>query len=112
MKFHYTYWKPRILAIILIFFTAIVSRRVFNIDLNIANPVIEFFIFLTPTYILIAATIYAWHHEKEGGIYFLALSILFALLNFSNNNFTILTSISLITFLIGILFILREIESK
>ncbi len=111
MKFNYLHWKPRLLAIALIFFTAILSRRIFNINLDI-NPNLEFLILLTPTYILIAATIYAWHYEKEGGIYFLALSMLFALLNFSNDNFTILTSISLITFLIGILFILSEFKRQ
>lgn len=112
----FIHWAPRILCIFMILFISMFALDAFAPNLTIWQQLGGFFLHLIPSYILIAALIFAWKREQAGGWIFIIFGIGFSiavfLLNFNRNHFSavqslINTFIAAIPFIaVGILFIM------
>lgn len=106
MKNNFLKWLPRVLAIAYILFISIFAFDVFSPEYSIFDMIIGFLIHLIPSFILIIVTIIAWKKEFLGGILFILLSILFTIFFNTYKEIISFILISLILFIIGLLFIL------
>lgn len=117
----FLHWVPRILCILMILFISMFALDAFAPNLTIWQQLGGFLIHLIPSYILIAALIFAWKREHAGGWVFIIFGIGFSiavfLLNLNRNHFSaaqslINTLIVAIPFIVvGILFI-RSYRAK
>ena len=79
-------WIPRILVILAILFLSLFALDSFSPQLTFWQNITSFLIHLIPSFILTGILIFAWKHEKTGGIIFtifgLAFSIFIFIINF------------------------------
>jgi hypothetical protein len=107
-------WLPRIISILAILFVSMFALDSFDTKLTIWQQITAFLIHLTPSYILIACLILAWKWEKVGGIIYIIIGTIFAILiaimNY-NRTHSIMITLSIVLMLAlpfilsGILFI-------
>lgn len=121
MKTAIMHWLPRCVVILSILFVSIFAFDTFSSNINIWQQLIEFFIHLIPSYILLIALIIAWKFELIGGVIFILISLGFAPFIFNHNyhmNHSISISLGIIMminfpfFLAGILFLLDHQNKK
>lgn len=70
------YWTPRLLCIVAILFISLFSLDAFASGLTLWQQLGALFKHLVPSFVLIALLVYAWHHEKSGGIIFLLIGLI------------------------------------
>jgi len=108
------FWLPRILCMAAILFISLFALDSFSPELTFWQQISGFLIHLIPTYFLIGFLVFAWKFELTGGIFFVALGMIFSPFLYMNNfrnNHSILISLTIIltiTFpfiVIGFLFI-------
>lgn len=84
----------------------------FSFDIFVANFtytfILDFLIHLTPVYVLIAASVVAFHNEKIGGWIFIGLAWLFLLVTSGKASFSAITFMSGFCLLIGTLFLISK----
>ncbi|HNY15456.1 MAG TPA: hypothetical protein PKI12_07935 [Bacteroidales bacterium] len=105
------FWLPRILGIVSIMFIMLFSLDALTGGDSPGKKIIGFLIHNIPSFILIAALIFAWKYEITGGIVFIVLSVAMAVYfkAFSGNSGSlIIISPFLLT---GVLFILHQVIS-
>src|SRR5664279_1962009 len=68
-------WLPRILCIMAILFVSLFALDAFAPGLTIWQQLKDFFIHLTPSFILVSILLVAWKWEFVGGIIFLLIGI-------------------------------------
>jgi len=108
MKNKLLYYTPRTLAILITIFISLLALDVFAEGYSFINTIIALFMHLIPTYFLIAITVFAWKKPKPGGIFFIALGLLYILLSWKNFPSLTLLIISGPLFLTGTLFLLNK----
>jgi hypothetical protein len=110
------YWIPRVLSILAILFISIFALDAFEHGDTIWQKLGAFFMHLIPSFILTALLVYAWRHEKWGGIIFLLIGLIFSPIifnwNYRMNNSVwislgIIASITLPLVVVGILFLVH-----
>ncbi len=115
------YWIPRLLCILAILFISLFSLDAFDYGTTTAQKLFAFFMHLIPSFLLTALLVYAWYHEKWGGIIFLLLGILLSPVVFNKNyqmNNSVwlsLSVIAMITFpfmVVGTLFLIHDSIKK
>jgi hypothetical protein len=112
----FVYWTPRILSIIFISFLALMSLDVISSELNFWQIVGGMFMHNIPALILLIVLLISWKYEIVGGIAFILAGILYIILLMRNPFEWYMLSwalqISVIAFLIGILFTVGWIKKK
>lgn len=83
MKNDFLYYAPRIITIMFILIIGLFVQDVFNDAIQTPSIAMAIFINLIPHMVLILALLFAWNHEKTGGMIFLFL-FLVALTIFKN----------------------------
>lgn len=109
------FWGPRILGILAILFVSMFALDAFQPELTIWQQLIDFFMHLIPSFILLAIFLVAWKWELIGGIIFIAIGLILTPLIFIHNynmngsvwmSFGVIVMITFPFILMGILFIL------
>ena len=80
----FVYWTPRVLAIILIAFMALMSLDVFGNGLNFWQTLLGLFMHNIPALVLLTVLIVSWKREIVGGIVFILAGLLYILFAFSH----------------------------
>jgi hypothetical protein len=115
------YWIPRVVSILAILFISLFALDAFEQDHTIWQNLGAFFMHLIPSFILTALLIYAWNHEKWGGIIFLLMGLIFSPLifnwNYRMNNSVwlslgIIACITLPFVVVGTLFLVHHTKKK
>jgi len=76
------YWLPRILTLAAIGFISIFALDAFDSKLTLTQQILGFLLHMVPSFLLLAILIYAWKHEKTGGLILMLIGIGFAPLIF------------------------------
>jgi hypothetical protein len=117
----FLYWTPRVLCVLAILFVSIFALDAFAPELTLWQQLGAFFMHMIPSIILAVLLIYAWKHEKWGGVLFLVIGLIFTPIIFSlnyrlNNSVWIsLSIIALITLpfvLVGVLFLAHHMIER
>ena len=113
----FTYWTPRILAIIFIAFLALFSLDVFGTEMGFWETLAGFLIHNIPVFILIATLAVSWKRELVGAVVFILaglLYIFFAAKNAPDWRMALIWSaqISGAAFLIGGLFLVGWVRKR
>ena len=95
------FWTPRITSILFAIFLSLFALDVFSEGYGFRETILALLIHLIPTYIFLIALAIAWHWERVGAIFFVALALLY-LLSSGGGSWVISGSL----FLIGLLFLL------
>ena len=115
------HWTPRIICILAILFVSIFAADAFAPGLSLMRQLMDFFIHLIPSFILLGVLIVAWKWEWVGGILFLVIGVglspFIFMLNYHRNHSVWLSLfiILLITFpfmVAGILFMISHSAKK
>ncbi len=73
-------WAPRILAILFIIFISLFSLDVFGEGYGFWGTLFALFMHLIPSFILVITLWISWKKQLFGGIAFLMISVLFAIM--------------------------------
>jgi hypothetical protein len=115
------YWAPRVLSILAILFISLFALDAFGPGLSIWQQIGGFLIHMIPSFALSALLIYAWRHEKWGGILFLLIGLIFTPIIFNWNyrmNNSVWISLSIIGMItlpfvvVGVLFLWHHLIQK
>ncbi len=79
------FWLPRLLTIAAIGFVSIFALDAFDPKLSFMQQILGFLLHMVPSFLLLAILIYAWRHEKIGGLMLMLIGIGFAPLIFYKN---------------------------
>ena len=109
----FVYWTPRILSIIFLAFTALMSLDVFSPELNFWQTILALLIHNIPVFILFVVLLISWKYEVVGGIGFILGGILYCTLvlttviktGFQWYYLALILQISGIAFFIGTMFL-------
>ncbi len=103
------YWAPRVLSMIFICFLTLMSLDVFDLELNLWQTVMAFFMHSIPALILLIILIISWKHEIIGGVGFILAGLVYIALLMRNPFEWYMLSwaiqIAGVAFLTGILFL-------
>jgi hypothetical protein len=111
------HWLPRIICILAILFVSMFALDAFSPQLTIWQQLVDFFMHLIPSFVLLAMLAISWKWENIGGIIFIIGGLAFSAFVFFWNyrmNHSILMSlgiIGMVTFpfiAVGVLFIVSH----
>ena len=113
----FIYWAPRILAIIFVFFLALMSLDVFSLGLGFWDTLGALFMHSIPSLILLIILLISWRYEIVGGIAFILSGIVYIILLMMQPTFewyllSWALQVSGIAFLIGALFLVGWFKKK
>jgi len=80
----FLYWTPRIMAIIIIVFMALMSLDVFSPGLSAGQIAIGLFMHNIPMLILLVVLLISWKYEIVGGIAFILAGLTYIIVLFMN----------------------------
>ncbi len=102
---HALHWAPRVLGILFALFISLFALDSFGGDESIWKQIGHFLIHLIPTYILVAAIVFAWRWEWVGAAVFILLGIWHLMVSWGRLHWSAYIIIDGLTFFIGILFL-------
>jgi hypothetical protein len=105
---HLLFWTPRILCILLAVFLSLIALDVFGMGLGPGEALLAFLIHLTPTWLVVIATVLAWRRELIGAILFPLLGCWYIVMAWGEH-WAAFACISGPLFVIGILFSLNRV---
>ena len=113
----FIYWTPRILSIAFILFLALFSLDVISPELPLEQILLRLFMHNIPVFILTIALIISWKYEIVGGITYILAGITYIFFTLGRNEFqwhflVWILQISVIAFLVGILFLINWYKKK
>jgi hypothetical protein len=85
LKDRIIYWSPRLLTIFAIGFISVFALDAFDPKLSLTQQILGFLLHMVPSFLLIAILLYAWKHEKTGGLILILLGICFTPVIFIKN---------------------------
>lgn len=115
-------WIPRILCILAILFVSLFAFDSFSSERTIWQNIAALLMNLIPSFVLLAALIFAWKWENIGGIMLIIVGVVLCVstfnLNYNQRHFTLWQSIRNVSLLClpfvlaGVLFIISHYRKK
>ena len=115
-------WLPRVMAILMIAFISLFALDVFDSSKSTWQELIDFFIHLSPSFILLIILVFAWKRPLTGGILFSSIGLIMIpfifLHNYRVNHFSIAQCIKIVLLInlpfiiMGILFIISHLKNN
>jgi len=101
------FWSPRIICILFAVFISIFALDVFEENKELRDIIIGLAIHLIPTFLIIVLLILSWKWEWIGGIFFIALGILYIVFAYGKFPLSVYFIISGPLFVVGALFLMN-----